>query len=466
MSLTPPQAPEIDSLQSLALQWPRPKRKAVLLSLLRSGQLDDDEALVALYDWRTFWAREEQVAPDWEWFVWLLLAGRGFGKTRTLAEWANEQAETRDPKDGPGHIVCRVKDDIEKVVVAGPAGILTCAKPWFRPKWEKGILTWPNGAQALTFSAQEPNQLRGPQCAWAACDEVAAWEYFEEAWSNLIFGLRLGQRPQVLAATTPRPLPQLRELVADKTTHVTRGRTRDNSENLASAALEAMERKYAGTRRGRQELDGEILDDVPGALWTRTMLEDARPGKAHPGRRPPRLDEFERIILAVDPSGSDGESGDWIGIVAAGKLNPQAAREYGREFVILADLTCQERPEEWARRVAEAYEVTNADRVVAEANFGGDMVRALIQTARPNIPVALVHASRGKHVRAEPISALYEQKRVLHAEAFPQCEDEMCMFTPTGYKGEDSPNRADALVWALTELAFGGVEPEFFIRAL
>jgi phage terminase large subunit-like protein len=456
--------PANDLLASWAQQFPRPERKARLLTLLQSGALDDEEAAVALYDWRTFWAREDQVAPDWDWRYWLALAGRGWGKTRTLAQWAIEQAQTK-ANVGPGHIVCRVKDDIEKVVIEGPAGVLKCSPPWFMPTWSKGVLKWPNGSEALTFSAQEPNQLRGPQCAWAACDELAAWEYLEEAWSNLEFGLRLGPNPQVFMATTPRPLQLLRNIVVDPMAHVTRGRTRDNEANLSRSAIEAMEKKYAGTRRGRQELDGEILDDVPGALWTREMIEQARPMRAFPGMRPPPLDAYERIVVGVDPSGSDGERGDFIGIVAAGRLKPEAAREYKREFGVLADLTCQERPEAWARVVGEAYDICKADRVIAEVNYGGDMVRAVIHAARPDLPVDIVHASRGKHQRADPVSALYEQCRVFHAEAFPPMEDEMCMFTQTGYKGEDSPNRADACVWALTALAFG-VPTAPSIRAL
>ena len=432
--------------------------------MLQSGALDDEEALVALYDWRTFWARDDQISPEWNWRRWLILSGRGWGKTRTLAEWAHEKA---DENQGPGHIVARTGDDIEKVLIKGPAGILATAKPWFTPLWEasKRRLTWPNGAYALAFSAEEPNQLRGPQCAWAIADELAAWQYLADAWGNLIFGLRLGNAPQLAIATTPRPLPLLRELVKEhaKTTHVTRGATRDNRDNLSAEALADMEKRFAGTRLGRQELEGEILDDVPGALWTREMIEWTRPENACPGMRPPPLDAFERIVVGVDPSGSDGERGDFIGIVAAGKLKPEAARTWGREFVVLADMTCQERPETWAKLVIDAYDASHADRIIAERNFGGDMVRALIQGVRANAPVDLVTASRGKHQRAEPVSALYEQKKVMHAEPFPFLEDELCMFTPTGYKGEDSPNRADAQVWALTALAFNAPSEPFII---
>ncbi|MGL5115256.1 MAG: DNA-packaging protein [Beijerinckiaceae bacterium] len=426
------------------------------MTLLRSGALDDEEAAVALYDWRTFWAREEQLAPPGEWSRWICLAGRGWGKTRTLSEWVIEKARSGQ---GPGHIVARVKDEIEKVLISGPAGVLACSPPWFRPTWSKGELIWPNGVKALTFSAQEPDQLRGPQCAWAAGDELAAWPYLADTYSNLTFGLRLGEDPQAMFATTPRPIPLLRELLRDPATRVSRGGTRENAANLSAKAVEDMEKRYAGTRLGRQELDGEILDDVPGALWTRDMIEAARPTA-----RPPPLDAFERIVVGVDPSGSDGETGDWIGIVVAGKLKPAAAKEWGKDFVVLADLTCQERPEQWARLVIEAFDTTKADRIVAEGNYGGDMVRALIHMVRPFAPVDIVHASRGKSQRAEPISALYEQGRVLHAEPFPEMEDELCFFTPTGYKGEDSPNRADALVWAITALAFGTL-PEPRIRS-
>lgn len=433
------------------------------MQLLRTGKLSDEEAAVALYDWRAFWAREEQIAPDWNWRRWLLLAGRGFGKTRTLAEWVIEQAQTGA---GPGHIVARVKDDIEKVLIKGPAGVLARSPPWFYPKWTKGVLKWPNGVEALTFSAQEPDQLRGPQCAWAAGDEFAAWEYIEEAYGNLTFGLRLGRRPQLLLATTPRPLRLLRELVKEngKSTHVTRGSTFDNKDNLSAEALDDMQKRYAGTRRGRQELDGEILDDVPGALWSRAMLQaavergqaysslrriDARDEHARAELRR-QLEMFDRIVIAVDPSGSPGaERGDAIGIVVVGKL------KHTNEAVVLEDATCQERPEVWCANVATLFNGWDADLVVAEGNYGGDMVRALIARAGAggNMPVKIVTASRGKHVRAEPISGLYEQGRVHHARPFPMLDDELAQFTANGWpEDEPSPNRADALVWALTEL--------------
>ncbi len=442
-------APEIDSLQSWALQYPRHERKKRLLSLIQSGTLDDEECLVAEYDWRTFWAREDQLPPDWSWGIWLALAGRGWGKTRVVGEFANEKAEQGV---GPGALVARTKDDIEKDLIEGHSGILKCGKPWFRPIYTKGKVVWPNGVYALCFSAQEPDQLRGPQHAWAAADELATWPYLAEAWGNLLMGLRLGVNPQLVIATTPRPLQLLRELIADPRCHVTRGRTLDNAENLSPEFMIDIQKRYAGTRIGRQELEGEILEDVPGALWTRDMIEAARPKS---GIKPPTLEMFERIGIGVDPSGSDGERGDFIGIVAAGKLKPEAAREWGKEFVVLGDFTCQERPEVWAKIVGDLFDETKADRVFAEVNYGGAMVRAVLQAAHPNLPMDMLHASRGKHVRAEPISALYEQGKVMHAIPMIELEDELGLFTPTGYKGADSPNRADALVWVLTALAFG-----------
>lgn len=443
------------SLQNWAAKISPSQRKTALRSLLRSGALDDEEALVALYDWRTFWARPDQIEPEGNWRIWLALAGRGWGKTRTLSEWAIEQARAGR---GPGHIVARVEDDIEGVLINGPAGILKISPPWFTPKWVKGKLVWPNGVEALTFSAQEPNQLRGPQCAWAVCDEFAAWQYPDEAISNLEFGLRLGDNPRMFIATTPRPIAALRAIMQSPDTHITRGRTRDNQDNISKRAIEAMERRYQGTRLGRQELEGEVLDDVPGALWTREMIDAAQAVRRFVDRNPPPLEAYERVVVGVDPSGTDGVTGDWVGIVAAGKLSERAAKEYGVEFGVLGDFTCQERPERWAQIVGEVVDASKADRVIAEVNYGGAMVRAVIHAARPDLAVDLVHASRGKHVRADPVSALYEQGRVFHAEPCEHMEDEMCQFTQTGYKGAESPNRADAMVWALTALAFSAPE--------
>lgn len=437
---------------------------------LQSGALDDDEATAAIYDWAAFWARDNQLAPPGDWLTWLLLAGRGFGKTRTVCEWLRGKAEAGI---GPLAIVGRTSADVRDVLIEGPAGILAVSPPSCKPVWEpsKRRLTWPNGVTATTFSAEQPDQLRGPQHAAAIADEIAAWQYYEETWSNLLFGLRLGANPQVAAATTPRPLPMIRDLLRDPDCVATRGKTRDNADNLSPKAVALLEKRYAGTRLGRQELDGEVLDDLAGALWTRAMLDAATTAWKVWGS-PFEASAFRRIVVGVDPSGSAGkntDAGDAIGIIVAGELPD------GR-FVVLEDLTCHERPEEWAKRVVAAWSRWQADMIVAETNYGGDMVRAVIQANTPAAPVAVVTASRGKHVRAEPISALYEQGRVAHAlsplahqtdsagdpfaaRGFAPLEDELTQFTAGGYQGSVSPNRADALVWALTTLAFNAPAP-------
>lgn len=458
----------------------------LLHNLIQQGSISDEDALVAYYDWETWWARENQLAPavsqsGGDWAIWLMLAGRGFGKTRTGCEWLREKARKGV---SPLALIGRTAADVRDVLVEGPAGILAISPPWFRPIYEpaKRRLTWPNGVTATTFSAEAPDQMRGPQHAAALADEIAAWQYFDEAWSNLMLGLRLGDAPQVAAMTTPRPLPMIRELLRDPSVAITRGRTLDNAMNLAKRALDYLVQRYAGTRLGRQELDGELLDDLPGALWTRAMLEAANTAFRAWGS-PFAADQFERIVVGVDPSGTKGkerDDGDPIGIVAAGKLHGQ------ERFILLEDCTCQERPEEWAARAVAVWRRWGADMIVAEANYGGDMVRAVMAAHEPNVPVHIVHASKGKAQRAEPISALYEQGKVAHAggvsemrtsggvivpleagnpfadRGFAPLEDELAQFTNAGYKGGASPNRADAAVWALTSLAFG-VQPEPWI---
>lgn len=418
--------------------------------MIQSGALDDEEAAVAEAEWRTFWAREDQIAPDGDWRFWLCLAGRGWGKTRTVCEWAREQAESGL---GPGAIVARTAADVRDVLIEGPAGIMATSPPWMRPKYEpsKRRLVWPNGVWAITFSAEEPDQLRGPQHAWAVCDELAAWAYLQDAWSNLLMGLRLGTSPRAVIATTPRPIPLLRELMRDPRVHLTRGRTYDNAANLAGDFIADIEKRYGGTRIGRQELEGEVLDDVPGAFWTRAMLQDAlERGKPYSGVWERAKDFFTRVVIAVDPSGSpNSEQGDACGIIAAAKL------KHTDECVVLQDATVRDTPTVWASKVANLAEKWGADAIVAEANFGGEMVRSVISAAGAPVPVRLVNASRGKTARAEPVALLYEQGRVHHARGFPALEDELCFFTANGYQGDHSPNHADALVWAVTELMLG-----------
>lgn len=305
-----------------------------------------------------------------------------------------------------------------------------------------GELILTNGTRYKAFSADEPDRFRGPQHHRAWCDELAAWKY-PDAWDQLMFGMRLGQHPQVVVTTTPRATPLIRQLVKDQRTKVTRGSTFDNAANLAQSALTQLREKYEGTRLGRQELYAEILDDVVGGLWTRDVIDA---GKLHP------VPELRRVVVAVDPSGADGqtEGSDSIGIVVAGK-------GIDGRFYVIEDATCDLAPAGWGRRSVERYSAHKADLIVAERNFGGAMVESVIRTADPRANVKLVTASRGKSVRAEPIAALYEQGRVTHAKGLDALEDQMMQMTLSGYVGLGSPDRVDALVWALTELA---LEPE------
>lgn len=398
-----------------------------------------------------FHARPNQIAPEGDWLTWLILAGRGFGKTRTGAEWVREMVCGVTPlTKGRYHriaLVAETSADARDVMVEGDSGILGVHPKDFRPLYEpsKRRLTWPNGATATLFNATEPDQLRGPQHDLAWADELAKWAYARETWEQMQFGLRLGDEPRCAITTTPRPIPVLKEIIADPSTVMTRGSTMDNKSNLAASFIHQITKKFAGTRLGRQELDAEVLDDVPGALWTRLMLDTTRVASAP---------EMSRVVVAIDPSGTDGDDeGDEIGIVAAGRGID------GRGYV-LGDYTCKLSPDGWARRAITAYYQHEADRIVAERNFGGAMVAAVVRSADGKVPYKEVTASRGKTARAEPISALYEQGRVSHVGGFPELEDEMCMMTSSGFIGERSPNRVDACVWALTEVMLGHQRPE------
>lgn len=340
-------------------------------------------------------------------------------------------------------IVAETAADARDVLVEGDSGILSVHPADHRPLYEpsKRRLTWPNGAVATLYNAVEPDQLRGPQHDAAFCDELAKWRYARETWDQLQFGLRLGDDPRQIITTTPRPIPVLREIIAAPTTVTTRGSTYDNRANLAEAFIQQVITKYEGTRLGRQELNAEVLDDLPGALWTRAMFDDHRRKEAP---------DLRRVVVAVDPSGTGGTSddGDSIGIVVAG-LGVD-----GRGYV-LADRTCKLSPDGWGRRAVAAYHEFKADRIVAERNFGGAMVEHVIRTVDRSASYKEVTASRGKVARAEPVAALYEQGRVSHVGAHEHLEDQCCLIGPDGYVGEGSPDRADALVWVLTELMLG-----------
>jgi phage terminase large subunit-like protein len=389
-------------------------------------------------------ARPNQLPPlgDW-WQIWLLLAGRGFGKTRTLAEWVCDQAASGQASRIA--LVAATAADARDVLVEGESGILAVAPPGCRPIYEpsKRRLTWPNGAIATTFSAEEPDRLRGPQHDAAVCDELASWSH-PETWDMLQFGLRLGRKPRCLIATTPRPTKLLRELLAREghDVVVTRGSSYDNKANLAPTFFAQIVKKYEGTRLGRQELNAELLEDTPGALWSHAIIDAARMTAA------PLL---QRIVVAIDPAVTSGEDADETGIVVVGK----DANGHG---YVLQDLSGKYSPTEWARIAVAAYQTHRADRIVAERNNGGNMVDATIRMIDPNVALSTVWASKGKVTRAEPVSALYEQGRMHHIGPFPQLEDQMANFTTdfdraaAGY----SPDRVDSLVWACTELL---VEP-------
>ena len=398
------------------------------------------------WDW-TIWARPAQLPPPGDWRVWLILAGRGFGKTRSGAEWVNAVAE-RDPQARMALVAANLPE-ARAVMVEGESGLLSVGAPWRRPVFEPSLrrLTWPNGAQATLYSAAEPDSLRGPQHSHAWCDEIAKWDNAGgravSGWDNLMMGLRLGVLPRAVATTTPRAAVLIKRLLAESAggdVTVTRGSTYDNAANLPARFLRAVKRTYAGTALGRQELDGELLEDIEGALWTRAMLEDCRE---------PAAPELARVVVGVDPPASS--EGDACGIVVAGRAEDGTAH-------VLADASVRRAsPERWARAVARAAEAWNADRVVAEANQGGAMVASVLRAAELSLPLKLVHASRGKTARAEPVAALYESGRVRHAGTFPALEDELCGLVSGGaYQGPGrSPDRADALVWALSELMLG-----------
>jgi len=425
------------------------------LPVIKRREIFDEFTAADLIDlefaWE-FWARKEQLPPDGKWTKWLLLAGRSFGKTRAGAETVRRWAE-----EGRRLIalVAPTAADSRKVMVEGPAGILAVSPPWFRPVYHPGNreLIWPNGCQAITYSADEPERLRGPQHDAAWCDELAAWRY-PEAWDMLMFGLRLGNHPRVLVTTTPKPIDLLigpgergrfLGLLRDPSCVVTRGSTYDNRANLPENYFLDIVRRYEGTRLGRQELNAEILDDMPGALWSRDIIENARLGFESPHS------DLTRIVVAIDPAVTSGEDSDETGIIVAGK--DAAGHGY-----ILADGSGRYPPTEWARKAVALYHERHADRIVAEVNNGGDMVEATIRIIEPNASYSAVRASRGKVVRAEPVAALYEQGRIHHVGMFAALEDQMCAFTTDFDRGASgySPDRVDALVWALTELL---VEP-------
>ncbi|WP_423141029.1 DNA-packaging protein [Parablastomonas sp. CN1-191] len=404
----------------------------------------------ALGNWHwEIWARDEQLPPGGPWRVWLICAGRGFGKTRAGAEWVRDVAR-QDPEARIA-LVGASLGEVRSVMVEGESGVLAASPGALAPEFEPSLkrLLWPNGAQAFLYSAGEPESLRGPQHSHAWCDEIAKWDNAGgraiAAWDNLQLGMRLGDHPRVLATSTPRRVPLMTRLMAEArggAVVVARGRTADNAGVLPTTYYEAMLDQFGGSSLGRQELDGELLGEVDGALWSRALIERCRAAVLP--------QERVRTVIGVDPpaGGASGSGGDACGIVVAALLADGSA-------AVLADASVERAgPEQWARAVADAAAAWDADRVIAEANQGGKMVEAVLRAADAALPITLVHASTGKVARAEPVAALYQSGKVRHAGLFAALEDEMCgLMTGGRYEGPGrSPDRADALVWALTEL--------------
>ncbi len=423
---------------------PEAQKKSVLSGFSRS------ELETLHWQWE-FWARPEQLPPRTEWDFWLIKTGRGWGKTRTGAELVRRWAESSPLLSLVGETAADVRD----VMVEGESGILRTSPPWFRPTYypSKTCLVWPNGSIANLFSGDDPDQLRGPQSHKAWVDELAKMRYHEEMWSNLLAGNRLGSHPQVVLTTTPRPLKLIRELIRDPSTHTTSGSSYDNLDNVSDVWRRTFLARFEGTRLGRQEIAGEVLDDIEGALWTGAQLETLRVGIGEGETTREVIDRLGlvRVVVGVDPQAIKAPSDDdgrGTGIVVAGvdTYDQSTAHIY-----VLEDVSGNYSPAEWGARVVGAYHRWDADRVIGEVNQGGDMVESTIRSVDPNVSYKAVHAARGKITRAEPIAAVYEQGRGHHVGQFAQLEDEMTNYTGI-LPGEDSPNRMDAMVWAATEL--------------
>ena len=407
-----------------------------------------EAALLALPWMFEFWALPHQLAPEGSWKTWVIMGGRGAGKTRAGAEWVRAEVEGSRPLDkGRSRRVALVGetvDQVREVMVFGESGILACSPPDRRPEWEAGRkrLVWPNGAVAQVFSAHEPESLRGPQFDAAWVDELAKWKRGEEAWDQLQFGLRLGANPRQVVTTTPRNVGVLKAMLKNPSTVVTHAPTEANRAYLAASFLEEVRTRYAGTRLGRQELEGILMEDAEGALWTSGGLERCRV-EAVP--------VLSRIVVAVDPPVTGHAGSDECGILVVGAVTegpPQTWRA-----VVLEDASVSgASPDAWARAAIAAMRRHGADRLVAEVNQGGDMVQAVVRQVDALVPFRAVRASRGKTARAEPVAALYEQGRVSHVRGLGKLEDQMCRMTVTGFEGKGSPDRVDALVWALTDL--------------
>ena len=410
-----------------------PAKRARVLAVL-----DHKASSELFHDWE-FWARPDQSPPPGDWIYWLILAGRGAGKTRAGAEavrqWIRSFAIV--------NLIGATHDDVRDIMVLGESGLLGICPPGERPHYARASarLSWPNGAVSQLFSAEEPDRLRGKQHMKLWLDEVAAWRD-PDAFDQALLGLRLGDKPQAVITTTPRPTKLIKQLVEDKSAIVTRGSTFDNAHHLAAAFVERITARYAGRTIGRQELFAEIVEEAPGALWTRALIERQR---LAPGAT---TAEYAEIVIGVDPPAKSGANADECGIMVVGKTTRGAIH-------VLADLSSQgDTPGQWAARVGAAFRRFKANRIVVEINNGGEMVVEVLRQSDPNLPVRAVTATRGKFLRAEPVATAYERGIVHHVGDFAKLEDQLCTLTPdfdarvSGF----SPDRADALVWAIADL--------------
>ncbi|WP_211095356.1 DNA-packaging protein [Yoonia maricola] len=426
-----------DLIASAEASWQRQ-----FLETLTPEQL---ASLPYLFD---FWAMPHQIAPSGDWRTWVILGGRGAGKTRAGAEWVRKMVEGAVPH-APGTarrvaLVGETMDQAREVMVFGDSGILSVCPPDRRPQWIAGrrLLIWPNGAEAQVFSAHDPDSLRGPQFDAVWADELAKWRKAEEAWDMLQFALRLGDRPRACVTTTPRKSQMLRDLLELDTTVNTHAPTQANRANLATSFLKEIEVRYGGTSLGRQEMEGLMLTEVEGALWTDADLARCQVAEAPP---------LNRIVVAIDPPGTSHAGSDACGIIVAGISMQGDVCDW--HAVVLEDASMSAaRPTAWAEAAIAAMRRHGADRLVAEVNQGGDMVEAVLRGVDAMVPYRSVHATKGKVARAEPVAALYEQGRVSHVRGLSDLEDQMAQMTSRGFEGTGSPDRVDALVWALYDL--------------
>ena len=421
--------------------------KALITKLAQKSKKERDEILSNLskekllnfkYDWQVR-ARPEQKTPTVEFTFWLVMAGRGWGKTRTATEWIIEQVRKGYTKLG---LVGPTASIVRDIMIEGDSGILTISRPDFFPLYEpsKRKLTWPNGAVAHLYSAEEPDRLRGSQYQKMWAEELAVWKY-PEAWDMAKLSLRIGANPQAVISTTPKPKRVIRELINDKNCVVSGGPTFDNRQNLSESFLRTIVDKYEGTTLGQQEIYAILLEELPDALWQRAVIANNRVSDIN-------LDELVRIVVGIDPAGTGKETSSETGIMVCGV-------DSNLEGYVIDDLSCRKRPKGWASIAIKAYYRYKADRIIAEVNFGGDMVESVIRNVDKNVSYKSIYASRGKRARAEPVSALYEQGRIHHVGVFKDLEDQQCNFTP---ETKTSPDRIDALVWCFTDLIINRTE--------